>query len=191
MFPLFDFFKLSERLRAHLKTHHYIIPQQIVVRLSRFPQIAPQARPHVTYKDLSFSTFPDDFVYTPPRPFKVKQFCVRDSANWFKLENFMNCLQINLGYGRNYRTPQSWNTFFRNWIDSDARLGYLWCSNIVVTEFPQIIEGLSNEGIQQQGTDEWIEVKRRDGSEYFIGRTGDDMYILTKQSHLRRFPRQQ
>uniref|UniRef100_A0A1I7UTK7 F-box domain-containing protein n=1 Tax=Caenorhabditis tropicalis TaxID=1561998 RepID=A0A1I7UTK7_9PELO len=129
--------------------------------------------------------FPEDFIYTPPRPFKVKLFQVGFTANWFNLEDFLNCSRIILQLNRDVnRTAQSWNTLFRNWIDSNARLEYLSFFMFREFEFPLMVEGLSNEGIQQKGIDEWIEVKRRDGSEFVIGRAWNAMYIMNKQEHL-------
>uniref|UniRef100_A0A1I7UTL2 F-box domain-containing protein n=1 Tax=Caenorhabditis tropicalis TaxID=1561998 RepID=A0A1I7UTL2_9PELO len=42
------------------------------------------------------AAFPDDFVYTPPRPFKAKKLFVGKINNWFNLEKFMNCLRISV-----------------------------------------------------------------------------------------------
>uniref|UniRef100_A0A1I7UTL9 F-box domain-containing protein n=1 Tax=Caenorhabditis tropicalis TaxID=1561998 RepID=A0A1I7UTL9_9PELO len=133
--------------------------------------------------------FPDDFVYTPPRPFKVREFRVGLTSGWFNLESFMSCRRIIFERGDySYRAPQSWNTFLRNWIDSDARLEYMLCSHTVGSDFPQIVDGLRNEEIQEM-SDDWIDVKRRDGSEFVIGRssTKDSFYIMTKEEHMECF----
>uniref|UniRef100_A0A1I7UTJ1 F-box domain-containing protein n=1 Tax=Caenorhabditis tropicalis TaxID=1561998 RepID=A0A1I7UTJ1_9PELO len=127
-------------------------------------------------------SFPDDFVYTPPRPFKAKEFHVDTSSNWFNLDSFMSCRRVFKLNKPSNQAPESWNTFFRNWLDSDAPLETLWCFEINVSDFPLMVDGLSN-GIHKKGAIEWIEVKRRDGSESVIGRCRDDLYIMSKNEH--------
>uniref|UniRef100_A0A1I7UTP1 F-box domain-containing protein n=1 Tax=Caenorhabditis tropicalis TaxID=1561998 RepID=A0A1I7UTP1_9PELO len=138
--------------------------------------------------------FPDDFVYIPPRPFKTTKLYVifTISTNWLNLEYFMNCRRITLHIGANSnRTPKSWNTFLRNWIDSDSPLEDFAFYYIERSNFLLIVNGLSNEGIQQRGDDEWIDVKRKNGSEFVIGRNGGCIYIWTKQAHLEHLRRQE
>uniref|UniRef100_A0A1I7UVA8 F-box domain-containing protein n=1 Tax=Caenorhabditis tropicalis TaxID=1561998 RepID=A0A1I7UVA8_9PELO len=133
------------------------------------------------------SEFPNDLVYTPPRPFKATTLIVIESTNWVNLESFMSCQRIYLNLGmHSNRTPQSWNTFFRNWIDSDSPLENLSCvSGDKPINFPLMVDGLSNEGIKKRWTtDEWIDVKRRNGSEFVISRDSHYFHIWTKQEHL-------
>uniref|UniRef100_A0A1I7UTM8 FBA_2 domain-containing protein n=1 Tax=Caenorhabditis tropicalis TaxID=1561998 RepID=A0A1I7UTM8_9PELO len=103
-----------------------------------------------------------------------------------KLEDFVNCRRIELQVRRNLnRTPQSWNAFFRYWLDSNSPLEYLKCREVKATSFPLMIDGLSNGGIKREGYDEWIEVKRRDGTEFVIGKHGDVVYIETKKERFK------
>uniref|UniRef100_A0A1I7UTL6 F-box domain-containing protein n=1 Tax=Caenorhabditis tropicalis TaxID=1561998 RepID=A0A1I7UTL6_9PELO len=126
--------------------------------------------------------FPEDFVYTPPRLFKVREFCVSVTFNWFDIESFTSCRRIIIH--ETYRSPEYWNTFFRNWMDSEAPLEYMSCRLKGIFDFPLIVDGLSNEEIKQKKGDEWIEVKRKNGSEFVIGMTSNILFIETKEKHL-------
>uniref|UniRef100_A0A1I7UTQ7 FBA_2 domain-containing protein n=1 Tax=Caenorhabditis tropicalis TaxID=1561998 RepID=A0A1I7UTQ7_9PELO len=178
-----ELMKLINQQEISIKSFYY----DIEAESSEFiPRILDECI-EVTESILILGSFPDDFVYTPPRPFKVKELRVSERTNWLNLESFMNCRRISLQLGKNTnRTPQSWNTFFRNWLESDSRLEDFLCITVKESDFPLIVDGLTNEGIKErwQGTLEWVDVKRRDGSEFVIGRNLNDIHFMTKQAHL-------
>uniref|UniRef100_A0A1I7UTN1 FBA_2 domain-containing protein n=3 Tax=Caenorhabditis tropicalis TaxID=1561998 RepID=A0A1I7UTN1_9PELO len=176
--------KMINERQASIRSFRYYITSES----SEFiPKILDECTEVVDYIRIN-ANFPDDFNYTSPRPFIAEELHVGKTTNWMNLEDFMNCRRIELRPSKkSNRTPKYWNTFFRNWINSDARLEYLSCDKIKLSDFPLIVNELSDGGIQQKGTHIWIEVKRRDGSEFVIGRTwGFDncMYIKTKKEHL-------
>uniref|UniRef100_A0A1I7UTN5 FBA_2 domain-containing protein n=1 Tax=Caenorhabditis tropicalis TaxID=1561998 RepID=A0A1I7UTN5_9PELO len=114
-----------------------------------------------------------------------------EKTNWINLENFLNCRRIILHLNKNSNlTPHSWNTFLRNWINSDAQLECLCCYNIKPTDFLLMVDGLSDEGINRRRAYEWVDVKRRDGTEFVIGRIFDYMYLETREEHLEAWWRQ-
>uniref|UniRef100_A0A1I7UTP3 FBA_2 domain-containing protein n=1 Tax=Caenorhabditis tropicalis TaxID=1561998 RepID=A0A1I7UTP3_9PELO len=138
------------------------------------------------------ATFPDDFVYTPSRPFKVAVLRISlTPTNWLNLQHFLSCREISVSFSMSSnRDPQLFNTFFRNWLDSDSPLKrFLYFQRDIA--FAPIINGLSNEGINEGFNNEWIEVKRRDGSEFVIGRDLNYIYIMTKHNHLEHMWRQE
>uniref|UniRef100_A0A1I7UTK8 F-box domain-containing protein n=1 Tax=Caenorhabditis tropicalis TaxID=1561998 RepID=A0A1I7UTK8_9PELO len=176
-----DFMKIINQKKLWIKSFTYIN----TTRSSEFLARILDECTKVTDLIWIYSFVPDADVYTPPSPFKAKELRVGFTANWLNLESFMSCPNIFLEAGTNLtRTPQSWNTFFRKWIDSDATLEHLSCDFIQISQFPMMVDGLSNAGIQQRGTNEWIEGKRRDGLEFVIGRTGKYLHVMTKQAHL-------
>uniref|UniRef100_A0A1I7UTQ8 F-box domain-containing protein n=1 Tax=Caenorhabditis tropicalis TaxID=1561998 RepID=A0A1I7UTQ8_9PELO len=185
-----EFMKLINQKKASIQSFYYDIDSES----SEFiPRILDECI-EVTDSILIHADFPDDFIYTPPRPFKVRELRVSERTNWLNLESFMNCRRISLQLGKNTnRTPQSWNTFFRNWLESDTRLEDFSCIYVEDTDFPLIVDGLSNEGTKERfgGAEEWIDVKRRDGSEFVIGRSLNAIHIWTKQAHLKHLLKQE
>uniref|UniRef100_A0A1I7UTL4 F-box domain-containing protein n=1 Tax=Caenorhabditis tropicalis TaxID=1561998 RepID=A0A1I7UTL4_9PELO len=128
------------------------------------------------------AAFPEDFVYTPPYSFIATELHVSKRTNWLNLKSFMSCSRIFLEGVSNW-TPEFWNTFFKNWIESESRLQYLSCISKDTPKLQLIIDGLSNEMITRIGKNEWIEVKRRDGSEFFIGKASNHLYMMSKEEH--------
>uniref|UniRef100_A0A1I7UTN4 F-box domain-containing protein n=1 Tax=Caenorhabditis tropicalis TaxID=1561998 RepID=A0A1I7UTN4_9PELO len=138
--------------------------------------------------------FPDDFVYTPPRPFKAKQLSVGSINNWFNLENFMSCSRICLFLGKNSnRTAETYNSFFQNWINSDVPLQELTLGSFEEPEKQLIMDALNNQGTMKKTDEEWFELERETGSEFFIHIpvfdfdlpfTPNQITIYTKQAYL-------
>uniref|UniRef100_A0A1I7UTJ0 F-box domain-containing protein n=1 Tax=Caenorhabditis tropicalis TaxID=1561998 RepID=A0A1I7UTJ0_9PELO len=133
------------------------------------------------------AVFPNDFVYTPPRPFKAKELRVGKTTNWLNLEKFLNCCRITVELGGNSnRTAQIYNSFFTKWMDSDAPLQKLQLSNFEESEGRLIMDALSNQGTKRTINEHWFEIKRKNGSEFFIYEYHRDIKIFTKQAYLER-----
>uniref|UniRef100_A0A1I7UTN3 FBA_2 domain-containing protein n=1 Tax=Caenorhabditis tropicalis TaxID=1561998 RepID=A0A1I7UTN3_9PELO len=181
------FMKMLNKRQASIRSFRYYIPSDS----SEFiPRILDECT-EVTDTIWISADFPDDFNYVSPRPFKATELHVGKTGNWMNLENFVNCRQIEIhSYKTLNWTPQSWNKFFRNWINSDAQLEDLRCEKIEESDFPLMVDGLSDEGIKHSEYYEWIEVKRRDGSEFVIGRTFNRVFIETRVKHLEAWWRQ-
>uniref|UniRef100_A0A1I7UTL3 F-box domain-containing protein n=1 Tax=Caenorhabditis tropicalis TaxID=1561998 RepID=A0A1I7UTL3_9PELO len=156
-----------------------------VTRYSRFiPRIMDECT-EVTDLIWIDAIVPDNVVYTPPRPFKAKELRVWKATGWFNFESFMISLRIDVGleYIAN-RTAQSYNSFFTKWMDSDTRLQEVTLSNIKHSEYKKIMDALNNQGTQRTLENDWIEVKRRNGSEFFFRRTSMSIDIYTKKAYL-------
>uniref|UniRef100_A0A1I7UTM0 F-box domain-containing protein n=1 Tax=Caenorhabditis tropicalis TaxID=1561998 RepID=A0A1I7UTM0_9PELO len=183
-----EFMKMVNQRQLCIKSFSYSIMSQSSEFIPRILDECTEVTDSISIN----TSFPDDFIYTPPRPFKAREFSVGISANWFNIESFLNCRRIIIKLRSSYRTPQEWNTFLKNWINSDVPLEYLWTLYISDTLFPKVIDGLRHQGIQKEGSDEWIEVTRRDGSDYVIGRNEeDDLYVMTKKEHLEHLQNQE
>uniref|UniRef100_A0A1I7UTM5 F-box domain-containing protein n=1 Tax=Caenorhabditis tropicalis TaxID=1561998 RepID=A0A1I7UTM5_9PELO len=176
-----DFMKMANQQKVSIESFEYNLGGASFEFISRILDECTE----VTDSIKIYSIFPDNFVYNSPRPFKAKNLYVSETINWMNLKNFVNCRHIDLPVTRKpNRTPQSWNTFFRFWLDSDSPLEYLRCCKVEASDFPLMVDGLSNEGIQRDSGDaEWIDLKRRDGSEFVIGRVFDRVFIMTKREH--------
>uniref|UniRef100_A0A1I7UTJ4 FBA_2 domain-containing protein n=2 Tax=Caenorhabditis tropicalis TaxID=1561998 RepID=A0A1I7UTJ4_9PELO len=87
--------------------------------------------------------FPDDFAYTPLRPFKTEHFGADKTVNWLNLEGFLNCRRITAYlFHWKTRTEQYWSSFFTKWMDSDARLEKLMLCFLEAPEFRNIMNAL-------------------------------------------------
>uniref|UniRef100_A0A1I7UTP6 PH domain-containing protein n=1 Tax=Caenorhabditis tropicalis TaxID=1561998 RepID=A0A1I7UTP6_9PELO len=106
--------------------------------------------------------------------------------NWFNLENFMSCRHIDLQLGENSnRTAETYNSFFTKWMDSeDALLQQVSLSCFVEPEKLLITRALGRQGAVRRIRRKWIELKRNDGSEFFIYKSHNDIHIHTKESYL-------
>uniref|UniRef100_A0A1I7UTL5 F-box domain-containing protein n=1 Tax=Caenorhabditis tropicalis TaxID=1561998 RepID=A0A1I7UTL5_9PELO len=132
--------------------------------------------------------FTDDFEYTPPRPFKAKVFHVGLSNNWFNLEKFMTCRYIAVELDEDSkRNGQDFNLFFTKWMNSDVPLQNVKFSTTKEPEYQMIMNALDNQGTKRELEEGWIELKRGDGSEFFIEETPDAIEIFTKQAYLKRY----
>uniref|UniRef100_A0A1I7UTS2 F-box domain-containing protein n=1 Tax=Caenorhabditis tropicalis TaxID=1561998 RepID=A0A1I7UTS2_9PELO len=136
--------------------------------------------------------FPDDFEYTSPRPFKSEEFRVDKTVNWFNLAEFMSCRHITVQLlHMRPRTEQYWSSFFTKWMDSDARLQKLTFYFIEEPEFRKIMNVLGNQGTKRTIDEKWFEIKRRDGSEYFIEAFTTSIDIYTKHAYLEKLKRKE
>uniref|UniRef100_A0A1I7UTR8 F-box domain-containing protein n=1 Tax=Caenorhabditis tropicalis TaxID=1561998 RepID=A0A1I7UTR8_9PELO len=131
------------------------------------------------------SVFPTGFVYTPPRPFKAKEFRVVHRTNWFDMESFMSCRCIKVYFGgKSRRTEQTYNSFFSKWMGSDIPLQKMLLSSDKDLENQMIMNALSNLGTKRRLEEGWIEIKREDGSELYIIKSIIGIEIHKKQSYL-------
>uniref|UniRef100_A0A1I7UTI4 FBA_2 domain-containing protein n=2 Tax=Caenorhabditis tropicalis TaxID=1561998 RepID=A0A1I7UTI4_9PELO len=132
--------------------------------------------------------FPEDFFYTPPRPFKAKELRLWRTTNWFKLENSLSCHEVSIELGRSSnRTAQDYNSFLTIWMDSDAPLQKLTYHSIQEPEYRTIMNALGNQGTKRVIDVYWTEVTRRDKSEFFINACFCNAYsicIYKKQAYL-------
>uniref|UniRef100_A0A1I7UEF1 F-box domain-containing protein n=1 Tax=Caenorhabditis tropicalis TaxID=1561998 RepID=A0A1I7UEF1_9PELO len=173
-----EFMKMVNQRKLLINSFYYHIESD---SSEYIPRILDECTEVTDYISMG-AVFPDDFVYTPPRQFKVKQLSVSKKTNWLNLESFMSCRSISL---HSNRTPQSLNTFFRNWLESDSPLEYFSCISGKDSDFAPMVDGLSNDGIKKRyTTEEWVDVKRRDGLEFVIARSQDTIRIWNKQTHL-------
>uniref|UniRef100_A0A1I7UTI9 F-box domain-containing protein n=1 Tax=Caenorhabditis tropicalis TaxID=1561998 RepID=A0A1I7UTI9_9PELO len=177
------FMKMINQRQRHITSvvyHIYEISSEFI------PRILNECT-EVTDCIVVSSTFPDDFEYTPPRPFKAKEFKVGLRNNWFNLEKFMNCRRISIQLGDNSnRTARIYNSFFSKWMDSDAPLQYLMFYSIEGPEYRTIMKALDNQGTKRELEQGWMVLKRRNGSEFFIKKYSRSVYIYTKQAYLER-----
>uniref|UniRef100_A0A1I7UTM2 FBA_2 domain-containing protein n=2 Tax=Caenorhabditis tropicalis TaxID=1561998 RepID=A0A1I7UTM2_9PELO len=128
---------------------------------------------------------PNLLVYTPPRPFKTKMFRVWGTTNWFNLESFISCRCIFLNPGDNSnRTAETYSLFFNKWMDSDVRLQKLTLYFLEQPEYQMIMNALSNQGTKRIIDKDWIEVTRRNGSEFLIEAVPKIVVIYSKQGYL-------
>uniref|UniRef100_A0A1I7UTK3 F-box domain-containing protein n=2 Tax=Caenorhabditis tropicalis TaxID=1561998 RepID=A0A1I7UTK3_9PELO len=129
--------------------------------------------------------FPDDFVYTPPDPFKAKEIRIDGKCNWFNLKSFMCCPRITVLFNeKSNRTVECWSSFFTKWMDSDASLQNLWLKKIEENEKQLIIEALSNQGTQRKLDRGWIEVNRNNESILFFHVSSKEISIRTAHAYL-------
>uniref|UniRef100_A0A1I7UTP8 F-box domain-containing protein n=1 Tax=Caenorhabditis tropicalis TaxID=1561998 RepID=A0A1I7UTP8_9PELO len=131
--------------------------------------------------------FPDDFVYIPSRKFKATSFYVGSRTNWFDLGSFMNCRRITMKLSiESNRTVQCWSSIFTKWMDSDVGLQRLTLTHIEESGKQLIMEALSHQGTSRFIEEYMTEMKRRDGSEFFIYAFDNFIVIHTKQAYLER-----
>uniref|UniRef100_A0A1I7UTK9 F-box domain-containing protein n=1 Tax=Caenorhabditis tropicalis TaxID=1561998 RepID=A0A1I7UTK9_9PELO len=129
--------------------------------------------------------FPDDFVYTPSRPFKAKKIRVWKTTNWFNLENFMSSPRVIVEIGKSSkRTAETYDSFFTKWMDSDVPLQKLTFYFIEENDYQTIIDALDKQGTVRRVEADWFEVTRRNGSEFFYHTFAGFIKICTKQAYL-------
>uniref|UniRef100_A0A1I7UTR4 F-box domain-containing protein n=1 Tax=Caenorhabditis tropicalis TaxID=1561998 RepID=A0A1I7UTR4_9PELO len=130
--------------------------------------------------------FPDDFFYIPPRPFKATEFYITRNTNWFNLESFLSCRNVIIELiAKSNRTRQTYESFFNKWMDSDVRLERLTFSSTQPSENHMIMQALHNQGNLWIIDDEWIEMNRSNGSDFFINHSLDYIHIYTKERYKR------
>uniref|UniRef100_A0A1I7UTL0 F-box domain-containing protein n=1 Tax=Caenorhabditis tropicalis TaxID=1561998 RepID=A0A1I7UTL0_9PELO len=138
-----DFIKMinQRQLCITLVEYHLFVTQSSEF----FPRILDECT-EVTDSIWINAIFPDEFEYTPSRPFKAKEFCVCHSNNWFDLEKFMSCHHIVLQLNENpTRTVETYTSFFTNWMDSeDAPLQKLTLYHVEDHEFQFIMDAVNN-----------------------------------------------
>uniref|UniRef100_A0A1I7UEI3 F-box domain-containing protein n=1 Tax=Caenorhabditis tropicalis TaxID=1561998 RepID=A0A1I7UEI3_9PELO len=124
---------------------------------------------------------PYNYAYKFSSPFKAKGIYVGTGCFWFNTER-QRCshLIINLCS----RTAICYNSFFTNWIGSDTRLEHVSLIASKESENKFIMDALNNQGTLLPIADKWIEMKRIDGSEFFIHTIFDYIQIYTKQAYL-------
>uniref|UniRef100_A0A1I7UPP6 FBA_2 domain-containing protein n=1 Tax=Caenorhabditis tropicalis TaxID=1561998 RepID=A0A1I7UPP6_9PELO len=135
-----EFMKMVNQRRVPVKSFSFLI----YAASSEFiPKILDECT-EVTDLIWFNAMLPDNFFYTPPRPFKATEFRVNIATKWFDPQSFMSCRRIILKINRNSTwTAQWWNAFIQNWIDSDVALEYLSCNHTESSNFLEMISGLS------------------------------------------------
>uniref|UniRef100_A0A1I7UTN8 F-box domain-containing protein n=2 Tax=Caenorhabditis tropicalis TaxID=1561998 RepID=A0A1I7UTN8_9PELO len=130
--------------------------------------------------------FSGDFVYTPPRPFKAKKLNFGETSNLFNVEKFMSCRNIYLKRKENSIWPtQTYNSFIQKWMDLSVPLQELSFGTMQESEEYLIMDVLRNLGVMKKIKSEWFELKRRDGSKFFINNNCHILItIYTKQAYL-------
>uniref|UniRef100_A0A1I7UTN6 F-box domain-containing protein n=1 Tax=Caenorhabditis tropicalis TaxID=1561998 RepID=A0A1I7UTN6_9PELO len=180
---VWEFIKMINERQGSIKSIEYYLPDAS----SEFiPKILDECT-EVTDYIWIHGIFSDDFVYTPPRPFKAKKLSVGSINNLFNLEKFMSCRCVQVEVGKNSnRTTQTYSSFFTKWMDSDVALQELSLGIMQKSEEPLIMDALSNQFRNHEKIKEnWFELKRRNESEFIIHNNCHILItIYTKQAYL-------
>uniref|UniRef100_A0A1I7UTP7 F-box domain-containing protein n=1 Tax=Caenorhabditis tropicalis TaxID=1561998 RepID=A0A1I7UTP7_9PELO len=180
-----EFMKMINQKKLSIKTFYYHIDSES----SEFiPKILDECT-EVTDEIVMHAFFPDDFVYTPSRPFKAKDFRVKFISNWFNLENFLSCRRIDVKFMEpSNRTAETYKSFFTKWMDSeDAQLQRLYLSSIEDTEKQLIMDAIKNQGTTREISDKRTEVTRENGSQLYVYKGTHFIEIITKQMYLENY----
>uniref|UniRef100_A0A1I7UTI8 FBA_2 domain-containing protein n=1 Tax=Caenorhabditis tropicalis TaxID=1561998 RepID=A0A1I7UTI8_9PELO len=176
-----EFMKMVNQRQLRIKSFYCHIKSE---SSELIPRILDECS-EVTDSILVSAAVPDDFMYTPSRPFKAKAIDVRFRTNWLKLDSCMSCRNASVELGENSnRTTEIYNSFFTKWMDSDAQLQSLMLSSIEKHEYQMIMNALSNQGTKRAINEYWFEIKRKDESEFFIFTFNRYIRIYTKQAYL-------
>uniref|UniRef100_A0A1I7UTR9 FBA_2 domain-containing protein n=1 Tax=Caenorhabditis tropicalis TaxID=1561998 RepID=A0A1I7UTR9_9PELO len=178
-----EFMKMVNQRKISIKTLDYSLNE---ASSSEFvPELLDECT-EVTKRIKIRAAFPDDFMYTPVRPFKVKELIVLQKSNWINLESLISCRTVVIQLTRmSNRTVHIYDSFFNKWMDSNAplqKLTFYWGKE---TENQLMMDALSNQGEMQQISRYWVKVDRKDGSEFFIDKSSNGITIHTKKSYLK------
>uniref|UniRef100_A0A1I7UTL1 F-box domain-containing protein n=1 Tax=Caenorhabditis tropicalis TaxID=1561998 RepID=A0A1I7UTL1_9PELO len=175
-----DLMKMINQRKLSIKSFSYYIKSE---SFEFIPRILDECTEVTDFIFIS-ACFPDDFVYTPSRPFKTKDIRVCETTNWFNLESCMSSLQIVVELGKtSNRTAETYNSFFSKWMDSDVRLQSLTFYSIEEDQYQTIMDTLGKQGTTRTIDKDWIELTRRNGSEFFIHPLHGFISIHTKQAY--------
>uniref|UniRef100_A0A1I7UTN2 F-box domain-containing protein n=1 Tax=Caenorhabditis tropicalis TaxID=1561998 RepID=A0A1I7UTN2_9PELO len=180
--PALEFMKIFNQRGVSIKSFSYCISGDS----SEFnPKILDECT-EVTEHIFVSANFPDNYVYTPPRPFKAKKVCVWENSNWLNLEEFMSCRCISLELGENSnRTAKTYNSFFTKWMDSGAPLQEVKLVFFGEPDYRMIMSAFRNHGTERRINNDWFEINRKDG--FFMGTFGNYIIVCTKQAYLEKF----
>uniref|UniRef100_A0A1I7UTJ2 F-box domain-containing protein n=1 Tax=Caenorhabditis tropicalis TaxID=1561998 RepID=A0A1I7UTJ2_9PELO len=182
-----EFMKIINQRKLSIETFNYSLTEDSSEFIPRILDECSEVTDSIDIHAIS-----PNFMYTPPRPFKAEILCVWKTTNWLNLEDFMSCHRVVVELGKNSnRTAETYNSFFASWMNSDARLQELTFHSIEKQEYRTIMSAVSNQGTLQRLGKEWIEVKRRNGLEFFIYTFRVYMIIYTKQAYLEEMRKQE
>uniref|UniRef100_A0A1I7UTK5 F-box domain-containing protein n=1 Tax=Caenorhabditis tropicalis TaxID=1561998 RepID=A0A1I7UTK5_9PELO len=132
-----EFMRMINQRKKFIKSFKYHLTEN---SFEHIPTILDECT-EVTDSIMIETLFPDDFVYTPPRPFKAEQLFIRGRSNWVNLESFMNCryISVHLSSGST-NTAQDWSSFLIKWIGSNTRLQQMSISGFQSLAFIMIVD---------------------------------------------------
>uniref|UniRef100_A0A1I7UTA5 F-box domain-containing protein n=1 Tax=Caenorhabditis tropicalis TaxID=1561998 RepID=A0A1I7UTA5_9PELO len=175
-----EFMKMINKRKLSIKSFGYFVVGDSSEFIPRILDECTEVTDYITV----YPRFSNDFVYTSDLPFKANRLCVYGNCNWLNLESFMSCRCIILQADPySPRARQSYTSFFTKWMDSDVRLEQIRLVRIGESENQLITDALNNEGTLRKIDKCWTELKRSNGSEFFIHRL-HDIAIYSKQGYL-------
>uniref|UniRef100_A0A1I7UTA2 F-box domain-containing protein n=1 Tax=Caenorhabditis tropicalis TaxID=1561998 RepID=A0A1I7UTA2_9PELO len=177
---MLEFMKMINQRRLPIKTLYFMLTSNSSELRSEILDECLEVTDYI----MMHTAFPDDFVYTPSRPFKAEKMRILRQTPWFDLESFINCRSVSVQLSEHSQwTSQYWNSFFTNWMDSDAPLQRLMLHSMIESENRSILDEMRKQGSHNK-TDVLMEMKRGNGSEFFIYHRPHFIDIYTKQAYL-------
>uniref|UniRef100_A0A1I7UTI7 FBA_2 domain-containing protein n=1 Tax=Caenorhabditis tropicalis TaxID=1561998 RepID=A0A1I7UTI7_9PELO len=175
------FMKMINQRKLSIESFSYYINAESTEFIPRILDECTEVTDYIVVK----ATFPDDFLYTPPRPFKAKYLSAWETSNWLNLESSLNCRDVSVDLDKiSNRTTETYSLFFSKWMDSDTPLQKLTFYSIEEPEYRKIMDALSNQGTKRIIDEHWIEVTRRNESKLFINTLHKLIFIYTEQAYL-------
>uniref|UniRef100_A0A1I7UTA3 F-box domain-containing protein n=1 Tax=Caenorhabditis tropicalis TaxID=1561998 RepID=A0A1I7UTA3_9PELO len=173
--------KTLNQRKLQIKTLYYMI----TLNPSKFvPKILDECTKVTDYIRMR-SLFPDDFVYNPIRPFKAATMEIYRINPWFELESFLYCGYVDVQLSdHSERTAWDWSSFFTNWMDYDTPLQRFELHDMKKSETQLVLDELRKQGISRIISDSLFEIKKENGSEFFIRYNSYYVGIYTKQAYL-------
>uniref|UniRef100_A0A1I7UTA4 F-box domain-containing protein n=1 Tax=Caenorhabditis tropicalis TaxID=1561998 RepID=A0A1I7UTA4_9PELO len=157
---VWEFMKMINQRQLSIKSFDYDVAGNSSEFIPRILDECTEVTDHVFIN----VCFPDDFLYTPARPFKATKLSVCGKSNWLNLESFVNCRCITIQLDvHSYQTAQTYQSFSKNgWI---RRFDY-------------------KRGTEREIKKYWTEFKMRNESEFFIYACNNCIGVHTKQAYL-------
>ncbi|CAL2028065.1 unnamed protein product [Caenorhabditis brenneri] len=113
---------------------------------------------------------PEGFKCTPPPGgYKLKSFAVKD-ARWVNLDDFLQCREVSLWGGIPNWTMEYLNGVFKKIVNLECRIEKFTLVMRVdePCDFAQMVKGLSESEIEQEGLYKKLQFERKDGLKLLI-----------------------